>query len=336
MSDLPAGLADFALREPWLLAAAAGVGVAAALARRRVPRSLRFAPAAFLLGAPARAGAAPLPVSWRQRLLRLPELLEIAGLLLLVVALARPVRREPLPRTRTGIDLALCLDVSSSMRQRDMDSTRTRLEVARDAALAFVAGRPDDRIGLIAFARHADVRCPPTLDHEALAELLRRIEPVEADGPEDATGIGVAVARAAAMLAGWGATSPPSKVALLFTDGEENVALGQSPDEIAPLSAAQLCASRGVRIDAIVAGDAAALDTAPLRRVTERSRGRFFLAKDAGALAQVLASIDALERSPFEEPRFRMCDAAGAFMAAALLLFGGGRLLRSTSWRVAP
>ena len=70
--------------------------------------------------------------------------------------------------------------------------------------------------------------------------------------------------------------------------------------------------------------------------MTERSRGRFFFAKDADALAQVLASIDALERSPFEEPRFRMRDAAGAFMAAALLLFGGGRLLRSTAWRVAP
>ena len=324
---------DFTLREPWLLAAAAAVGVVAVLARRRTPPPLRCAPAAFLAGAP------PLPASWRLRLRRLPELLEVVGLLALVVALARPVRRAPLPLTRAGIDLALCLDVSSSMRRRDLDPARTRLEVARDAALAFVAGRPDDRIGLIAFARHADVRCPPTLDHAALSELLRRIEPVEADGPEDATGLGVAVARAAAMLAGPGASSrpsPPSKVALLFTDGEENVALGQSEDEIAPLAAAQLCASRGVRVDAIVAGDSSALDTAPLRRLTERSRGRFFVAKDAGALADVVASIDALERSPFEEPRFRMEDAAGAWMVAALLLFGRGRLLRATAWRVAP
>ena len=226
----------------------------------------------------------------------------------------------------------LCIDVSSSMRQRDMDPTRTRLDVARDAALAFVARRPDDRIGLVAFARHPDVRCPPTLDHAALSELLKRIEPVEADGPEDATGLGVAVARAARMLE---SSRSSARVALLLTDGEENVALGQSEDEIAPFAAAQLCASRGVRVDAIVVGGAT-VDTAPLRRVTERSRGRFFAAQDAGAVEAVLASIDRLERSPLEEPRFRMRDAAEAWLAAALALFCGGRFLRATAWRVAP
>jgi Ca-activated chloride channel family protein len=325
---------EFALREPWLLVAAAGV--LAVFARRSAGPPLRFVPAAFMPAALAPDGAvaaAPLPASWRLRLRRLPDLLEAAGLLLLVVALARPVRRESLPLTRAGIDLALCIDVSSSMRQRDMDPTRTRLEVARDEAIAFVAGRPDDRIGLVTFARHPDVRCPPTLDHAALTELLRRIEPVEADGPEDATGLGLAVARAAKMLE---TSATKSKVALLLTDGEENVALGQSDDEIAPFAAAQLCASRGVRVDAIVAGAGERVDSTPLRRLTERSRGRFFAARDAGAMAAVLASIDTLERSPLDEPRFRLRDAAAAWLTAALLLFGGGRLLRATAWRVAP
>jgi Mg-chelatase subunit ChlD len=159
---------EFALREPWLLVAAAGV--LAVFARRSAGPPLRFVAAAFVAAATAPDGkvaAAPLPASWRLRLQRLPDLLEAAGLLLLVVALARPVLREPLPLTHAGIDLALCIDVSSSMRQRDMDPSRTRLEVARDEAIAFVAGRPDDRIGLVTFARHPDVLCPPTLDHPA-------------------------------------------------------------------------------------------------------------------------------------------------------------------------
>src|SRR6185295_2846875 len=135
-----------------------------------------------------------------------------------------------LPQLHRGIDILLCLDVSSSMTTPmarigsmtgpSRPASDSRLEVARDAAARFIRGRPDDRIGLLSFARYCDLIGPPTLDHAALLERLADVRAVEADGPEDATAIGAAVARAAQALR----SSPSqSKLVIVLTDGEENV-----------------------------------------------------------------------------------------------------------------
>ncbi|MHC4732803.1 MAG: VWA domain-containing protein [Planctomycetota bacterium] len=193
------------LQDPWWLLLALLVPLALWLRWRRGGPTVLFAPGAFL---------ARLPGAWRVRLLPLPWLLLVAGLSLTVVALARPVRRVPVPHKSEGIDIMLCLDTSSSMTANDMDPQRTRLDVAKDAAARFIAGRPNDRIGLICFARFPDLRCPPTPDHGALRELLAAVTPVASDGPEDATGIGTAVARAAQVLSGGPAKS---RVVILLT-----------------------------------------------------------------------------------------------------------------------
>ena len=44
--------------------------------------------------------------------------------------------------------------------------------VGLDLLGEFVRTRADDRIGLVTFARYADLRCPPTGDHGALLQLL--------------------------------------------------------------------------------------------------------------------------------------------------------------------
>jgi Ca-activated chloride channel family protein len=294
----------------------------------------RRAPALHVAGAGL---AHPLPSSWRVRLRALPRLLEVAGLLCGVVALARPVVRHPLPLAHRGIDILLCLDVSSSMAANDLDPNRSRLAVAREAALHFVAGRPDDRIGLIRFARFPDLVCPPTLDHAALRALLGEVEAVAADGPEDATGIGAAVARAAQVLR---SSATSSKVVIVLTDGEENVFNAHAPDEIAPLHAAQLCAAVGARAYAIHAASGEPGATTPgaasLQQMAERTGGAFFTARAATALAAVYARIDALERDELAEPRFRFEERFAPLVVAATLLFLGGRLAASTGLRVLP
>ena len=100
------------------------------------------------------------------------------------------------------------------MTAKDLEAGRTRLEVARDAAVRFVRGRAGDRVGLVGFARYPELLCPPTSDLAALEGILRAVEPVEPDGPEDATGIGAAAARAAESLA---AVGGKSRVAILLT-----------------------------------------------------------------------------------------------------------------------
>lgn len=305
-------------------------GVLAFRWTRPVP-SITFAPAALL----------PALRTWRTRLAGLPRVLQTIGLLCVILALARPAARVQVPAGTQGIDILLCLDTSSSMTARDMDGRRTRLEVARDAALAFIAGRPDDRIGLLAFARFPDLRCPPTLDHRALAGILADVATVATDGPEDATGIGGAVARGAQVLA---ASEAPSRVVILLTDGEENVALEGLPDQIAPAHAGQLCQRLGVRVYAIAAGesrrDAAgrtvALDTRPIERMAVRTGGALYRARDAEAVASVYERIDRLETAPVAAPRSTLEDRWLGFLLAGLALLGLARLLSSTWLEVLP
>ena len=289
-----------------------------------------FAPAMFLAGGPA---------SWRTRTAALPALLQALGLACAVVALARPVERTPLPHETEGIDILVCLDTSSSMAQRDLEGNRTRLDVAKQAAATFVAGRAGDRIGVVTFARYPDLVCPPTLDHEAVLAFLRDIELVAGDGPEDATGLGTATARLAEVLARGGARS---KVAILLTDGEENVAVASKPEEIAPDAAAQLCKALGVRVYSIAAGRGRRLadgtwrklDSASLRTVARRTGGKFFEARAAGSLEAVYREIDELETEPFADPRYETAERFSWFVLAALALLLAGRMLGSTAWAV--
>ena len=90
-----------------------------------------------------------------------------------MLALARPMQRVQMPLETEGIDILLCLDISSSMTANDLDPQLTRLDLAKAAAVEFINGRPNDRIGLIRFARYPDLLCPPTLDHGALEDFIR-------------------------------------------------------------------------------------------------------------------------------------------------------------------
>ncbi len=191
------------------------------------------------------------------------------------------------------------------------------------------------------FARYPDVACPLTLDHDALSRFLAGLDPVARDSDEDRTGIGTAVARAAEVLR---SSEARSKVVVLLTDGEENVASADTPDEIGPLDAARMCEALGMRVYTIAAGigkrgprgEWLPLDTKQVERLAELTHGRFFTARDAGALDDIYARIDALETVPIEEPRFAWRDRFLPFLWAALALFVLGRLLEATALEVAP
>jgi Ca-activated chloride channel homolog len=318
--------------------------------RRPGEPAVQFGPAALLGMSVASANTAnaeglhdvgAFPRSWRVSLSWLPRGLAVLGVLCAVFALARPVRRAQLPLHTDGIDILLCLDTSSSMMTNDLDRRRSRLEVARDAAAEFIRGRPHDRIGLIGFARFPDVRCPLTLDHDALKKILADVATVATDGAEDATGIGTAVARAAQVIE---KSASKSKVVILLTDGEENVANAQAPGEIAPIHAAQLCENLGVRVYAIVvgvgrrtpAGTWVPLDSRPVERLAKRTGGAFYEARDAATTAAVYGQIDALERTRFDEPRYADEDQFLPFLVAAIALLLASRVLESTVFAVLP
>jgi Ca-activated chloride channel homolog len=245
------------------------------------------------------------------------------GLLCLALGLARPVERVPLPPEHEGVEILLVIDRSSSMEARDLDPQRTRLQLAVEAASSFIEARSADRIGLIAFARYPDLLTPTSFDHNAVLELLQGVEMVERDGPEDLTGIGAAVARAAQVLK---ARSAQSKIVVLLTDGQENVASPAEPGSLQPLEAAALCRSWGVRVFPIAV---AADDPAQLTELAKATGGRAFAARDAGALQAVFASLDTLAKSPLAEPRFELRERFLVFVMLGLLLQLIARALRA-------
>lgn len=312
------------LQDPAWLWLSIAVPIALLLRWRGSASALPFAPLAIY-------GDAIAPRSWRQRLRYLPTLLITLAIFLGIIALARPVERVPVPNAAEGLEILLCLDRSSSMLSNDLEAARTRREVAIEAAARFVAVRPDDRIGLLGFARYADLICPPTLDHSALVEALRNTSSVIADGPEDATGIGAAVAEAAQRLVHQPASRDgehAERVVILFTDGEENVALAGASDEISPQAAAQLCADQNIKVYAIAAGQGRRaqdgswidLDTKALEQMATQTGGRSFRARRALDVGQVFAAIDRLERGPLSAPEWRAEPRFYVFLLPAIAL----------------
>ncbi len=323
------------LLDPWLLWLLALVPIAWWLRRRATAPAVTFTPYAIV------HDGADLPTSPRVRFARLPRVLQALGLCVAVLALARPVERELLPRKTEGVDILLCLDASSSMAAKDLDPTQNRLAVATAAANAFISARDGDRIGLLQFAAYADLLCPLTLDHDAAQRVLEGIELVERDGPEDMTGIGNAVARAGQILR---TSTAKSRVVVLLTDGEENVAGADAPEEIGPAQAATLCRESGVRVYTIAIGQGrlgaggqiVPLDTSLLEGLAQVTDGAFFRAQNAESVAATYAHIDRLERGELEEARYDVREKFLPLLFAALALLVAARALDATWSEVLP
>ncbi len=287
-----------------------------------------------------------LPVSWAQRLAWLPVFMQFASLCLVVIAMARPLRGNVETNTiAEGVDLALLIDRSSSMQHTDLEPNRTRLEVVKDVVADFSTRRMTDREGasdyvaLFSFARYPEELCPFTLDVDAVRGFLGGVE-LAKDRAEDGTGIGIALAKAVAVLR---TSEAKSKVVVLLTDGENNM------DLISPAGAAQLAAEEGVRVYTVFAcsyvTDAFGrtrridldYDAVDLQEISKVTGGRFFKATDRRELEKAYAEIEEMERTPREEQRFvEHFDLYRSFLLAALALYASAWFSRTTWARRLP
>ncbi len=113
--------------------------------------------------------------SWKFKLLKIHDFLWLMAFVLMVIALARPQKSMSGNSVNSeGIDIVLSLDISSSMLAKDFKPDR--LEAAKQVAKSFIAGRPNDRIGLVVFAGESFTQCPITTDHDVLINLFRNIQ----------------------------------------------------------------------------------------------------------------------------------------------------------------
>lgn len=309
-------LGEVTLLDPWFLAAIPVVLAAVAWRWRRPRAAMPTASVALF---------AELRPTLRQRLRWLPQALRLFAAILLCVALARPVQRDVLPLREEGVDIVLVVDTSSSMKIPDMtdDERFRRMDAARTRAEQFARARGRDRVGLVAFARYAELRCPPTLDEEALGAFLRVLDIVPEGSELDATAIGTGLAKAVQVLQ---KSKAKSRVVVLLSDGE-NTDPRMLPDQVEPGDAAKLALDAGVRVHTIGLGNGVPsvfgmqpLDFGSLKQIAETTGGQFFQPKSDADLAAVYVRIDELEKTELEDPRYRLVDRFEWPLGAGLVL----------------
>jgi len=279
-----------------------------------------------------------------------------ATLAVFIVGLARPQLGKSLTQVEaSGIDIMLVLDVSGSMLTKDFTiggTEATRLDAIREVTRKFIEGRPNDRIGIIAFAGRPYVVSPMTLDHDW---LLQNLERVRIGLVEDGTAIGSAMAAAANRL---NDKHSKSRAIVLLTDGENNAgkispntaaeavkalkihfyAVGAGINGIAP---APMYTSRGPLTDALgnilYQNQPVEFNEAGLREVTKIAEGQFFRATDTKSLEQIYGDIDKMEKSTVKVKKYQqyrdlfpLCIMSGC----GLLL--GQILLSQTIWKKLP
>jgi Ca-activated chloride channel family protein len=240
----------------------------------------------------------------------IPPALFLAGLTILIMALARPQTVVSVPRVEGTVILAF--DVSGSMAAEDLQPNR--MEAAKVAARAFVEQQPRSvRIGVLAFSDSGLAVQAPTNDQAAILAAINRLS------PQRGTSLGQGILASLNTIAA--ANAPPPRIysnltptpaasptpvpegtytsaaIVLLTDGENN----ENPD---PLQAAQLAAERGVRIYTVGIGSAAgttlhvngftvhtALDEAMLQHVAQLTEGAYYNAESQQDLRAIYENL---------------------------------------------
>jgi Ca-activated chloride channel homolog len=285
----------------------------------------------------------------RNRIGRLLWVLPILACALMIAGLARPQRAHSRTEvTANGIDIVLGLDVSGSMQALDfkIDHERvSRIEVVKSVVSKFIDERPDDRIGLIAFAGAPYLVSPMTLDHDWLQQNLER---VSIGAVDDGTAIGSAIAACVNRLR---LTPAKSKVVILLTDGVNNTG------KISPLAAAEAAKAMGVKIYTVGVGvrgnapvpirDAAGntrlitvkvdVDEKTLQAVADETGGKFYRATDTDSLQKIYEQINRFEKTAQTVQKFERTEELYPWaLIPSLAILGLGLTLQQTWARRLP
>jgi Ca-activated chloride channel family protein len=285
----------------------------------------------------------------RSRIGGIVWLLPILAAAGMIVGLARPQRTDSRTEvTANGIDIVLGLDVSGSMQALDFavnNNRVNRIAVVKSVVSKFIDERPNDRIGLIAFAASPYIVSPLTLDHDWLQTNLDRVNVGIGD---DGTAIGSALAAAVNHLR---TTSAKSKVVILLTDGVNNTG------KISPLAAAEAARALGVKVYTVgvgVRGKAPIpvrdeqgrthimmmtvdVDEKTLQAVASETGGQFYRATDTDSLQKIYEQINRYETSAQTVQKFEHVEELYRWtLYPSLGLLALSFLLQQTRFRRLP
>ncbi len=269
------------------------------------------------------------PKTLKEKLANIPAWLRILSIAFFIIAAARPQSFSSGENIYTeGIDIAMLLDISGSMLAEDFKPNR--VEAAKKVIDDFIAGRTNDKIGLVIFSGESFTQCPLTIDYSVLRNLLKEIH---TGMIEDGTAIGNAIANGVNRLKD---SKSKSKVMILLTDGVNN------RGEIDPLTAAQIAQKFGIRIYTVGVGSTTdapypfqtpfgiryqmvpvEIDENILNQISSITGGKYFRATDNRKLVQIYEEIDRLEKTRAEVTSYRNAKElfySWAFVGLFLLL----------------
>jgi Ca-activated chloride channel family protein len=293
----------------WLLLIVAALVVAYVFAqRRRSQYAVRFATLPML------EKVAPKRPGWRRHA---PAFAFLAALTVLTIAIARPVADVRVPRERATVVVAM--DISNSMAATDV--APNRFEVAKSAAVEFVNSLPEQfNVGLVSFARTANVVAPPSTNHQAAVDAINTLTLT------DSTAIGEAVMtslQAVRSLDADAANDPPPTRIVLLSDGGNTS--GRPIDE-----AAAAATQAGVPVSTIAYGtpegtvelDGRSVpvpaDAESLRGLADATSGSFYSAQSDEELRTVYSDLQSSIGWTTEEREITNL-VAGIALAVALL-----------------
>ncbi len=171
----------------------------------------------------------------------LKQMLRVVAIVASLVALAGPRYgteiEQIIPR---GSDLYVLIDVSRSMLAEDV--APSRLGRAKADVSALVNRLQGERVGLIAFAGQAVVKCPLTVDYDSFRRALQELDPSSA--PRGGTAIGDAIRKGLDVFQG---NVERDQAMLIITDGDDQQSY--------PLEAATVASEHNVTIFTVGLGD---------------------------------------------------------------------------------
>ena len=281
--------------------------------------------------------------STKIKLLHVPFVLRTLAIILVTIALARPQASNSWRTENTeGIDIMLTLDISGTMMAEDLKPNR--LEASKDVATEFILSRPNDNIGLVVFAGESFTQCPLTTDHTVLVNLFKGIE---YGLLEDGTAIGLGLANAVNRIKD---SKSKSKVIILLTYGSNNRGY------IAPITAAEIAKSMGIRVYAIGVGSygkvnipvqtpigiqyqqmESEFDEKSLQEIAQMTGGSYFRATNNEKLRSIYKEIDALEKTKISVKEYsKKNEEFYVFALLAFLFLTLEIILRNTLLRKIP
>lgn len=282
---------------------------------------------------------------------RLLASLRWLALALFIIAGAQPrlTKFDTTKATASGVDIVVAFDLSGSMAAEDFEVRGQRVNrvmMAKDVLEKFIAKRPNDRIGLVAFGTQAFIASPLTLDHDFLLKNLERLDLNSINGNQ--TAIGSALSTAVNRLR---EVKSKSKIVILMTDGQSNAG------KVAPLTAAEAAQALKVKVYTIGVGTRGQapmpatdmfgrrvyqmvpvdIDEDTLTKISDLTGGKYYRADNAERFQKIYAEIDKLEKTEADVRKFAQHTELFAWLIAlGLVILTAEIALGQTALRRLP